>query len=314
MLHHALGAVHGAEFLRAGDGVEGRLLGALVGKDKADVGFIAADRGDAGVNIHIIIGRDIVVAFGSDGHVLLTEHGIQEPILIGAVIIILIHDDIGGVYPVHPGGNVGIVFAFAGDGIDQHRALNIRAAEQPDAFDDAGADPIGRSLLVDLEGRLIKQEGRVLEPQVAVQVAAEMLGGGIAHPFGQAHHLHLLRYHIDNEVGRQAVAAVVEPFEDIAVFQRGHADGAAVVIDLGIVFGNLKLADHIGQLAQLAVPQLFRRIAVQHGDLIKGDLLNILGKAARFHRHQAGVGAGTQDHAGKQPADDINDKHGGNDQ
>ena len=60
-----------------------------------------------------------------------------------AVIVILLHDDIGGVQPVHPSRHSLIVLALAGDGVHQHGAVNIRAAEQTDGLDNAGTDPVG---------------------------------------------------------------------------------------------------------------------------------------------------------------------------
>ena len=152
-----------------------------------------------------------------------------------------------------------------------------------------------------------------MEPQVTVQIAAEVLGGGVVHPLRQANHLDLLRDHIDDKVGRQARAAVIEPLEDIAVAQRGDPNGASLVVDLGVVIGYLELADHIGQLAQLAVAQLFGGVPIQHGDLVKGDLLDLIGKAAGLYRHQLGIGAAAQNDAGKQAAHHIDDEYGADD-
>ena len=135
---------------------------------------------------------------------------------------------------------------------------------------------------------------------MAVQIAAEVLSRSIVHPFRQTNHIYLLRHHINDEIGRQAGAAVIQPLEDIAVAQRGDPNGTTLVIDLGVV---------IGQLAQFAVTQLFGRIPVQHGDLIKGDLLDILGKVTGLHSYQLGIGAAADDNAGKQPANHIDDKY-----
>ena len=239
----------------------------------------------------------------------MAKQRIDEAALVGAIVIVLIHDDLRRVDAVHPGGDIGIVLAFTGDGIHQHRTLDIGTAKEPDALDNAGANPVGRTLLIDLKGRFIEDIGGILEPQMAVQIAAEVLSRSIVHPFRQTNHIYLLRHHINDEIGRQAGAAVIEPLEDIAVAQRGDPNGTTLVIDLGIVIRYLKLAYHIGQLAQFAVTQLFGRIPVQHGDLIKGDLLDILGKVTGLHSYQLGIGAAADDNAGKQPANHIDDKY-----
>ena len=73
--------------------------------------------------------------------------------------------------------------------------------------------------------------------------------------------------------------------------QGGDADGAALVVDLGVVVGHLELGHHVRQLAQLAVAQLGGGVLVQHGDLVKGDLLHLGGEVAVFHRQQITVAA-----------------------
>ena len=122
---------------------------------------------------------------------------------------------------VHPGGHVRrvVIGALAGDGVHQHRTGNVRAAEQADGLFDPGADPEGIALLVDLEGRGVKQIGGIVEAQIAAQVPAEVLGGGIADALVQAHHVHVLGDHVDDEIGGQAVGAVVQPLDPVAVAQ-----------------------------------------------------------------------------------------------
>ena len=309
VLHHALGAVHSAELFGAGNGIECGLLGALIGKDKADIGFIAAGGGYSGVDIHVVIGRNIIVALGCSGYILLPKQRIDVAALVGAIVIVLIHNDLGRVNAIYPGRNIGIVLAFAGNGIDQYRPLNIGAAKQANPLDNAGANPIGCTFFINFEGGFIKDEGRILEPQMTVQVAAEMFGRCIVHSLRQTNNLHFLRHHIDDEVGRQTSTAVIEPLKDIAIPKRSNPNRAALIVDLSIVFGHFKLAYHIGQFAQLAVTQLFGRVAIQHGDLIERDLLNILRKVTGFHGQQLSIGPAAQNDAGKQAANHINNKY-----
>ena len=212
------------------------------------------------------------------------------------MVVILLLDELRRVHMVHPGGHVRrvVIGALAGDGVHQHRTGNVRAAEQADGLFDPGADPEGIALLVDLEGRGVKQIGGIVEAQIAAQVPAEVLGGGIADALVQAHHVHVLGDHVDDEIGGQAVGAVVQPLDPVAVAQGRHPHRAALVVDLGIVPGHLELGHHVRQLAQLAVAQLLSGVPVQHGDLVIADLLDVGGEVAGLHRQQVPVGPGPE--------------------
>ena len=52
------------------------------------------------------------------------------------------------------------------------------------------------------------------------KIAVEVLGGRIAHTLFEAHDFAFLRGHIDNDISRQAVFGVFQPFENIAVSER----------------------------------------------------------------------------------------------
>ena len=78
-------------------------------------------------------------------------------------------------------------------------------AEQADPLDDPGADPVGRSLLINLHHRLGKHVGGVVEAQMAVEVPAEVLRRGVVDALVQPHHLHILRHHIDEQIGGQTL-------------------------------------------------------------------------------------------------------------
>ena len=302
MLHLALGGGLGRSLSGARYRVEEGLLGALVAEQEADVGLVAGDRGHAGVHIHIIVDGDVVVAVGGLGHVSLAEDGVQKAVLIQAVVIVLLHDEVGGVDPVHPVGHVLVIGALAGDGVHQNRALDVGAAEQADGLDHPAAHPVGGALVVDFKHRLGKHHGGELEPQMAVEVAAEVLGGGVLHALVQAHHLRLLGHHVDDEVSGQALGAVGEPLDDVAVGKAGHPHRAALVVDLGVGGQNLKLAHHVRQLAQLAAAQPLGAVGVQHGDLVVADLVHLAGEIAGLHRQKLCVAAGADDLPGEQRA------------
>ena len=189
-----------------------------------------------------------------------------------------------------------MVLALSRDGVHQHRALHVRAAEEADGPHDAGADPEGRALLVDLEDRLVEHHGGVVEPEVPVEVPAEVLRDGVLHALRQADHLHILAHHVDDEVGGQAVPPVGEPLDEVPVAQGGHPHRAALVVDLGVGGQDLKLGHHVRQLAQLPGAQLGGGVRVQHGDLVIADLLHLGGEVAALDGEELGVAPRPEDH------------------
>ena len=215
--------------------------------------------------------------------------------MVHAVVVVLLDNEAGGVEIVHPVGDLLIVGALPRNGVDQHRALHVRAAEQADGPHQTGADPVGDPLLVDLHHRLGKEVGGEVEAEVAVEVAAEVLHVGVLDPLLQPHQLHVLGDHVDEQIGGQAVGAVGEPLDEVHIRQRGDAHRAAPVVDLGVVVDHVKLADHVAELAQLPVPQPLGGLPVQHGDLIVGDLVHLSGKVAHLDGQQLGVVLGPED-------------------
>ena len=216
----------------------------------------------------------------------------------GAVVVILLHDQVGDVQGVYPGGHLLIVLALAGDGVHQHGPLDVRAAEQADGLDHPGGDPPGVAALVDLELRGGEHHGGVVEAQVAVNIPVQGLGEGVFHPLAQADHRGLLGDHVHHHIGGQAAAPVGQPLEQVGVADGGHPDGTALVVDLGGVVGVFKLADHVAEGAHLPVAQILGGGAVQSGDLAEGDLGHIVGEVAVFHGEQIPVGRGPEDGQG----------------
>ena len=149
-----------------------------------------------------------------------------------------------------------------------------------------------------------------METQVAIQIAAEMLRRGIADALLQTHHLHILCHHVNDEVGGQAVGAVIQPFDPVAVAQGGDPDRTVLVVDLGVVIVHLELGHHIRQLAQLAVAQLGGGVTIQHGDLVEGDLLHLAGKVAGLHRQQIPIIGGPNELPADDAADNGREDHG----
>ena len=290
------------------------LLGPLVGEDEADVGLVRGDGGDAGVHIHVIADGDVVVPVGGQRHVPLAEHGVDEAVVVHAVVIVLLHDHVRVVHMVHPAGDLLVVLALAGDGVHQHRALDVRAAEEADGLHHPGADPVGVALLVDLKHRVGEHEGGIVEPQMSGQIAAEVLGGGVLHALVQADHLRLLGHHVDDQVGGQAVGPVGEPLDEIPVGQGGHPHRAALVVDLGVGGQDLELGDHVAELAQGPAAQTGGGVLVQHGDLVVGDLLHLCGEITGLDGEQLAVASRPQHHPGGEAADDDGGDQGHQDE
>ena len=93
----ALGRGHGGVLGGAGDRIIAGVLGALVDQDKANIGLIPAGGGDAGVEVHIVIHGDIVVSLRGGGDPLLAQPGVDPAVDQFAVIVVLGHQQIGGI-------------------------------------------------------------------------------------------------------------------------------------------------------------------------------------------------------------------------
>ena len=314
VLDHTLGGVHGGILGGAGGVVILGLLGALVGQQEAQVGLVRVGGGDAGVHIHIVIQGDVIVALSGDGHVPLAQNGVDEAVDQGAVVVVLLHDELRGVHIVHPGGNLilGVVLALPGDGVAQHSPVDVGAPEQSDGFDHLGGDPPGIALLVDLKPGGGEHERGVLEPQVAQNVPIQGLGEGVLHPLPlrEADHLGLLGDHVHHHIGGQTLAPVGEPLDQVGVGDGGHPHGPALVVDLGGAVGVVKLTDHVAEGAHLPVPQVVGGVPVQSGDLIEGDLTDVLGELPVLHGEQVPVGPRPEDGHGDDLAHYDHNDHG----
>ena len=195
---------------------------ALVDEDKAHVGLISAGGGHAGIEVHVIVQGDIIVAFRGGGDALLTQPGVDPAVDIAAMVVVLLNQQVGIIDPIHPVGHLLHILGLAGDGVDQHGTLRVRAAEQADALHQPGADPPRSAVLVDLEVDIAEHHGGIAEAQRAVEVAAEVLAGGILDTVAELDEVGLLSHHIDHDISGQALGTVIEPLDDISIDQRGH--------------------------------------------------------------------------------------------
>ena len=266
------------------------LLGAHVAQQKAQIGLVGVGGGHAGVGVHIVVHGDVVIAVGGDGHVPLAQQGVDKAVDQSAVVVILLHDELGHIQGVHPGGDLLVILALAGDGVHQHCALDVRAPEQADGLYHPGGDPPGVAVLVDLKLRGGEHHGGVVEAQVPDDVPVQRLGEGVFHPLGQAGDGGLLGDHVHHHIGGQALAAVGQPLEQVGIGNGSHPHRTALIVDLGGVAGVLELADHVAEGAHLPVPQEFGGGAVQGGDLVEGDLGHVRGKVPGLHRQQVPIG------------------------
>ena len=228
------------------------------------------------------------------------------------MVVVLLHNEGGGVHVVHPGGHVGdvVVGALSGDGVDQHRALDVPAAEQADGLDDPGGNPPGLALLINFKLGGVKHIGGVLEAQVAHDIPVERLREGVFHPLLEPHHAGLLGDHVHQHIGGQALAPVGEPLDEVGVVDGGHTHRPTLVVDLGGVVGVLKLADHVTEGTHLTVAQVLGAVPVQGGDLVEGDLGDVLGKVSVLHRQQIPVGARPEDGQGDELAHQSHHNNG----
>ena len=218
------------------------------------------------------------------------------------MIIILLHDQLGRIQPVNPGWNFFVILTFAGDSVNQDSAIDIRTAEQADGFFQFGANPIRFALIIDFKHGSIEHKSRIIKTQMTHQIAAKMFWIRVfdAFSFRQTDYIYILSYHINDQIGRNAVTAVSKPFNQIAVLQHGYSYRPTIVVNLIILVGHFKLADHIRELAQFPVAKFGSGVFIQHGNLVKRDFFHVRNKIAVLYCEQFRVRARAQNHTRKQ--------------
>ena len=175
-------------------------------------------------------------------------------------------------------------------------------------------DPPRGAALVELKGLLVKEVGGVAQLHVAVHVAREGLRVRVADGALEPHDLGLLRHHVNEHVGGDALVAVGEPLEEVRVDERAHAHGPALVVDLAVGVGDLKLAHVLRDGAHRPVAEKNGGVAVDDGDLGVVDLLDVLREDAVGRGEDGGVAlgvAGDEGLAQQQPEQKRHDDRAG---
>src|SRR5699024_10336866 len=92
--------------------------------------------------------------------------------------------------------------------------------------------------------------------------------------------------HIDLNIGRDPIPMIRKPLDQARIFQRRNSYRAVLIIDLGIQLIHFKLGHHIHHASHLSVSEERSRISVKKKDLIKRELLNILGELTCLNCHE----------------------------
>ena len=272
----------------------------MVGEEEADVRLVTAGRGDSRVHIDIIVHGQVVEILCGNRDIFLTDEGVDEPVDIGAVVVILLGNQAGGIDTVHPGGNVCdiVIDVLSRTGVEKHCPDDVSPSEEADGASLSRANPPRLAIFINFQMSGTKHIGGIMKAQEPIQVPVKVLGRGVAHAIQsqvrQANHIGLLGDHIYRDIGGQPFLGVKEPFEKVSVLQGSHSDRPSLIIDLGVILRDVKLADHVGQFAQLPVPQHAGRGFVQHGDLVIGHRFNIGGKISRSNIQQLVVSTGAE--------------------
>ena len=90
----------------------------------------------------------------------------MKPLDIGAVVVVLLDDEIRRVDVIHPVRHIlGVIVLMLSPvtAFTSTAPLMSVPPKSPMVFSDPGADPVGIAVLVDLEGRLVKHIGGVVE-------------------------------------------------------------------------------------------------------------------------------------------------------
>ena len=213
-------------------------------------------------------------------HAVLAQPAVEPAVLVLARPVVLLDQKVRGIYAVDPFGNIGDgqILALARRGIHEHGARNRLAAEKADLEIAHRADPPGIAFVVDFERLLAEHIEGILQLDVAVDIARKRFAFGILDGLVtlETNDLGILRGHIDNHIRRDALLAILQPFEQIGIRQRTHADRAVLIVDLTVQRRNLELADQVGHGAHGAVAEKRGGRAVDDGNLVVVDLLDIL--------------------------------------
>ncbi len=275
-----------------------RVLRALVHENEAYDGVISRCGRNAGVDPDVIILGDIVVteravAAGSGAHnAFLAEERVQPAVVVRTPPVVLLDQKLGGEHAVDPLRNLldRHLGAFTGRCVAKDHAIDGVAAEKPDRICANRADPPRLTVLIDLEGEFIEDVERMAELHMAIDVARERLALGIEdRVLAKAHDLGILRGHVHERIRRDAGFAIGEPFEQVGVSKRTHANRSSLVVDLAIERRDLELADVFRDRTHLAVADEDGGIAIDNRDLVVVDLLDILREIKRIGLQDVGV-------------------------
>ena len=184
--------------------------------------------------------------------------------------------------------------------IDDDRTFDICTAEQTDGLVFHGTYPVRHTLIIDLKIISADHGCRITETDISVQISAEVLKRRNFDTFLQFDQVYILRSHIDGDIGRDACAAVGEPFDQVTVLQGCYTNRFALIVDLIEIGADFVLRNHVYHAAHFSFSQSCRRVAVQNGDLIVIHLMNVAGKIACLHIQQFSVGRCTDNRRGQQ--------------
>ena len=160
-----------------------RLGRALIHQHEPDDGVVGRRRSDTGVDPHVVVFRDVVVANVSVGtgsglnHVLLAEPAVKPTVLVGARPVVLLDQKLCRICSVDPFWHLidRDVGALARRRVHHNDAVDGRTPEQANRTLLHGADPPRVAILVNLERLLVKHVEGVLQLHVTVDVARKRL-------------------------------------------------------------------------------------------------------------------------------------------
>ena len=251
ILNLAFCRVHSRVFLRARTGIIFGLHRPLVHKHKPYVGFISADRSDTCINPHIILHGQIIIAIRCLQTALLAQNAVEKSVHIQSIVIIELNQKISRIDRVHPLRTVLylITDGFSGNRITEYYLPDGLSAEQPDIKFFHRTDPVRSPFFVHLEAKLIKNIGRIAEPQMTVNIPVEVFRLGIFDiaAFRKPHTLCILRSHVNGDVCRNAFTHIGQPFDWTGIDQRRYTHRFVLIIDLRIQTADFELGHHVDQ-------------------------------------------------------------------
>ena len=167
-----------------------------------------------------------------------------------------------------------------------------------------GNDVVGIALIVDLKIVIVENLGRISEPERTLQVLAEIRALHILHRLRQLNVLRRIVERVNHNDAGNAFGTVLEPLEEIRIFQVRNLLRRVAVVDLRIGIADHILGNDLRQRTEGTVTDNACRSRIHQSDVVNiGCFGHIFLKRSSLHVDQPRKTAGVEDLCGRDSAD-----------